>query len=290
MEPSTVREVLFSAGEARIRILQWLVSRFNLRLQEMLHSSGTSSMVDIAPLTMLLSAIGLCGPTDYDLVKGMLLGPRQLQLMETLLDLVECAARDSSTRAQQQCCCFFLDTLCRQEDLDVVFPSSVNLLTPDLARMADLKAAGLAQLNQEKADASLKLDISRHTLQEQSEGPFTEVNPVVLDTLCKSLSLSAVTLAQTAGSFVCCYEDELRPWSSRELKVHLTLGPTMKRLHKHMNTSSQLLHSLELLEDSLANVQQLLSPVVKEKATHLINRAEALFKDCRALLAEEQTS
>ena len=27
MEPSTVREVLFSAGEARIRILQWLVSR-----------------------------------------------------------------------------------------------------------------------------------------------------------------------------------------------------------------------------------------------------------------------
>ena len=119
------------------------------------------------------------------------------------------------------------------------------------------------------------------------KGPFTEVNPVVLDTLCKSLSLSAVTLAQTTGSFVCCYEDELRPWSSRELKVHLMLGPTMKRLHKHMNTSSQvgvvfltrlncsasfptqLLHSLELLEDSLANVQQLLSPVVKEKATHL---------------------
>lgn len=294
MEPSTVREVLFSVGEARVRILQWLVSRFHSRLQETVQTSGVTSMIDIPSLTMLLSSLGLCSPTDYDLIKGILLGPRQLQLMETLLDLVDCAlsANNISEHHQAQQSCFFLDALCRQEDLSVVFPSSVTLLTPDLPRSTDQKTnrPSLAQLHQEKVDISQKLDSSRHALQRQVEGSFTEVNPAVLDTVSKSLSLSAITLAQTTGSFVCCYDNELRPWSNKEANVHQTLGPAFKRLHKHTNTSSQLLNSLELLEDNLANIQRLQRPVVKEdKVTHLSDRADVVFKECRALLGMGQT-
>ncbi|XP_062511486.1 HAUS augmin-like complex subunit 7 isoform X1 [Corticium candelabrum] len=122
VDDSWITELLFKPGEPRLRLLQWLLARFDSHLEELVVTQATrpENMTDsrvqrthdlllshhallqamltsrfcLIGLTLVASLLGLCRANDYDLIRGVSSDSKQTAFMDALLDLV-CIAQDS---------------------------------------------------------------------------------------------------------------------------------------------------------------------------------------------------
>uniref|UniRef100_A0A0B6ZVY7 Uncharacterized protein n=2 Tax=Arion vulgaris TaxID=1028688 RepID=A0A0B6ZVY7_9EUPU len=92
MDEASVAELLLSPGEGRLKVLEWLLSRYDERLEELLNISqlsfGTRTESRIQKLLTAACAMCLCQSDDVDLIKGEGSLSRQVNFIDRLLDLV----------------------------------------------------------------------------------------------------------------------------------------------------------------------------------------------------------
>lgn len=277
LEESVVKEILFSDGEARFRTLQWLVGRFHPKLQELLFSSGTST-TSIPILTSLLADTGLCSHGDYELVKGSTSVIRQAKFLGALLDLIELGGWDSvgtelyapndRLLGRVKASCEFVDQLCRAEELSVVFPTTLSLIPPGIAKATTLENSvcsekkqrnlppSASQLAEQLREMTRQLQSSQAELDQLSQTHIYEsLDPVAMENAEKSLLVSLETLSQLSSDFCHTYEAEIQAWTDRQAPVLTPLGPCFKRVCAHGQQVNKLIRSIDLLQTSLKSLE-----------------------------------
>jgi hypothetical protein len=129
MEGNVLVRVVLTPGEARSRVLCWLIGRFRGDLKQL----NTSTSLDTGSIMNHLANIGVCGKDDICLIEGHTSLQQQLLFIESLLNIVDVSLSEERI-SQLECSCRFTDTLCSSENLDTsVFPRSLNLLPADIS-------------------------------------------------------------------------------------------------------------------------------------------------------------
>ncbi|XP_056001071.1 uncharacterized protein LOC125655001 isoform X1 [Ostrea edulis] len=159
VDESWILEMIYKPGEPRIRLLQWLFSKFDSKLHEYIEPkfATAESKLDsrIQRLLFVTSTLGLCRYDDVDLIRGVTSGSRQDAFMEKLIDLVctKDAADDPDNKAlrspgvvsesmsleeQFQHDSHLMKTLLKQEKVDSMLNPRLSLLPPDLQRQYEV--------------------------------------------------------------------------------------------------------------------------------------------------------
>ncbi|KAK2574554.1 HAUS augmin-like complex subunit 7 [Acropora cervicornis] len=132
--------------------------------------------------------------------------------------------------------CYFFDALCRQENLQDIFRSRVQLFPPDLMKATsgiELKKipdekqliSVTEKLAQELEEQSKQLDELRET------APLSNADAITVEKVSKTLSLSLTTMAQVVSGFLHCFETEMKPWCRRPVPSLSEVGPEFSRVH-----------------------------------------------------------
>ncbi|KAH3818710.1 hypothetical protein DPMN_120433 [Dreissena polymorpha] len=158
VEESWISELIFKPGEARIRLLQWLLSKFDSELNEILdpqYASVESKMDSrIQRLLFVASNIGLCRYDDVDLIRGAVPASRQAVFMAHLIDIVAIAdsAEDPKNKLfrepgivsdslplheQVSLDVTYMNNLCLSGPMDQVFSGKLSLLPLDLKKQLE---------------------------------------------------------------------------------------------------------------------------------------------------------
>ncbi|XP_038054344.1 HAUS augmin-like complex subunit 7 [Patiria miniata] len=288
VDESWISELLFHPGEARIRLLQWLFSRFDGKLAEMLENqyvlSETQMDSRLQCLLQIASVMGLCKADDIDLIRGAASSSKQSAFWDQLLDIL-CIA-DAADNPQKRGLaspgivsesmtldeqfdhdCQYINTLAAQRDLKDTFSTKLHLLPPDLLRLIEnnLKEQGLEGHRPQPPERS-KLDevISKldkdlaaseaqlGALQKQYDYPRSDQKAVAKVTQTLKLVLSE--LAQLVTSFSYCFESEMRQWCNKTPPQLTDLGPAVKRVHSLLQQFSVLLDGLKGIQTSYIGV------------------------------------
>ncbi|XP_062511502.1 HAUS augmin-like complex subunit 7 isoform X2 [Corticium candelabrum] len=156
VDDSWITELLFKPGEPRLRLLQWLLARFDSHLEELVVTQATrpENMTDsrVQRLTLVASLLGLCRANDYDLIRGVSSDSKQTAFMDALLDLV-CIAQDSELMTSDRHTSLepasgltklaeqmrrdrrLMNGLANQENVTDMLSSTCQLFPPDLMRL-----------------------------------------------------------------------------------------------------------------------------------------------------------
>jgi HAUS augmin-like complex subunit 7 len=181
VEENWILELVFTPGESRIRLLQWLFSKFDSKLDDVLdpHNAPIDTKMDsrIQRMLFVASSLGLCGNEDADLIRGIKSGPRQLAFIDSLLD-VACIVDAAETpqtmhgsarqnlsmthrgnlAGQLSSTCKFVSAVSAQSaTVDGILPSDIRLLPPDIVRQIELDSQQQQQrshLSSSNADRS----------------------------------------------------------------------------------------------------------------------------------------
>ncbi|XP_013410203.1 uncharacterized protein LOC106173581 [Lingula anatina] len=158
VDVSWILELIFKPGEPRIRLLQWLFSKFDSKLNDMLDPqlAATDTKIDsrIQRLLFIANTLGLCRYDDVDLIRGVASQAKQISFMDQLLDLVwiKDTADDPQLRHMQSPGvvsettqiddqftqdCWLADTIAGQERMHTMFSPKARLLPPDLMKSVE---------------------------------------------------------------------------------------------------------------------------------------------------------
>ncbi|CAH1782612.1 unnamed protein product [Owenia fusiformis] len=288
VEETWILELVFKAGEARIRLLQWLFSKFDTKLADLLdpqYASRDSKMDSrIQRLLYVASMIGLCRYDDVDIIRGVSSKKKQISFMEQLIDLV--AVQDAADNPSKQAMmspglisdamsvdsqfekdCWYVDSLATQ-DLDNVFSSRVALLPHDLSTLVhrQWQAKGISSHDikplpdvQALLDESTRLvdDIARQTevLNEITKlHAYPQDDPRTVSKVCQTLRIVLSELSQLVTSFSYCYENEMKQWCNKTPPNLSQLGPAFKRVHSMLQKFTALLQGLGDIRESYSTI------------------------------------
>ncbi|CAB3987222.1 Hypothetical predicted protein, partial [Paramuricea clavata] len=159
VDESWMSELLFKSGEPRLRLIQWLLTRFgHPQLEELLesHQAVLSNLTDsrVGKLLFCANLLGLCHDDDVDLITGVSSKSKQLQFFEDVIDMLMVVDNLSHTYrtavpatppADRMLrpktfgeavfdACEYIDLLCRQEDLGELFKEKIHLFPPDIEK------------------------------------------------------------------------------------------------------------------------------------------------------------
>jgi len=150
---------MFEPCEARIRLLSWLLTKFESSFGEILAKQvpSVNNRIEsrVQRMLFLCNLMGLCRSNDLEVIKGTSSKRRQIKFWENLLEHVLISEKLQFYRREErtslgygsdylprkqsisvgdrlESCCRFIDNLVRQEDLSDVFSSSLTLFPPDL--------------------------------------------------------------------------------------------------------------------------------------------------------------
>ncbi|KAM7426907.1 HAUS augmin-like complex subunit 7 [Porites harrisoni] len=281
VEDSWIEELLFKPGEPRLRLLQWSLAKFDPVIYNMLENQQSKAFGrNDSRLQKLLFAchlLGLCKSDDIELVQGNKSRNKQAVFWENLLDLVSTvetpaqanfttpvrsvslATAHFSLEDQFKNDCYFFDALCRQQDLQDIFRSKVQLYPPDLIK----STSGLEQkrIPDEKQLISVTEKLTSE-LEEQSKkleelrehAPLCDADAITIEKVSKTLSLSLTTMAQVVSGFLHCFETEMKPWCRRQAPVLSEVGPAFSRVHSLLLRYLQTLRSLETIKSSYSEM------------------------------------
>ncbi|XP_060582550.1 HAUS augmin-like complex subunit 7 [Ruditapes philippinarum] len=284
VEDSWIAELLFKPGESRIRLLQWLFSKFDSKLNEILdpqYASVESKMDSrIQRLLFVASNLGLCRYDDVDLIRGVVPASKQSAFMEHLIDVVDIAdkAEDPknklfreagvvseamSLEEQLSHDCAYLNALCSHGNIDSIFSTKVTLLPPDLQKKVESRwsqggkstdKAPKPDLQSIEAEAiQLGDDMARQVELLQDLKKHYDYQPTddsKLETICKTISLVVSELSQLVTGFTYCYENEMKHWCNKSPPNLTQLGPAFKRVHRLLQQFVQLLQNLRAIRAS----------------------------------------
>lgn len=288
VEDSWITELLFKPGEARIRLLQWLFSKCDSTLNDILdpqYASVESKMDSrIQRLLYVASTLGLCRYDDVDLIRGVTSASKQAAFMEHLIDLV-CiadAAEDPQNKLLQEpglvCDAMSLDeqllhdaaylnNLGTRCNIEAVFKSSVNFLPPDLQKTVEDNWSQKGHQRdkpprpdlQSIADSALKLaeDMERQKELLEDLKKHYRYQPQDVshqDAVCRLMSLVLSELSQLITGFTFCYENEMHHWCNKSPPALTQLGPTFKRVHRLLQQFIELFKSLKTIRSSYTSL------------------------------------
>ncbi|KAJ8047743.1 HAUS augmin-like complex subunit 7 [Holothuria leucospilota] len=289
VDETWISELLFQPGEARIRLLQWCFSRYDLKLAKLLDDQcyGSEARVDsrIQKLLSISSMLGLCHPDDIDLIKGTASSSKQAAFWHQLLDVVSITDMSEdphrkaeslpgiisdSTNLQEQFShdCLFLSSLAHQRDLAEAFSTSHSLLPPDLMKLVRRKASdyesetgqrasppSLEELDELLVQLNNNVKNAKEQLEDlKSKYPYQENPSQSMDTTCQTLKLVLSELAQLITSFTHTFETEIRPWCNKNPPRLTPLGPASKRVHNLLSQFLQLLKDLKSVRTSFKHL------------------------------------
>ncbi|PIK56291.1 hypothetical protein BSL78_06819 [Apostichopus japonicus] len=266
VDETWISELLFQQGEARIRLLQWLFSRYDIKLSKLLDDQyyGSEARLDsrLQKLLSISSMLGLCRPDDIELIRGSASSGKQAAFWDKLLDIVSITdmSEDPHRKAEQEPGivsdamdlqeqfshdCLFISSLAHQRDLHEAFaPSSQALLPPDLLKVIKRRAAeheettgksnppSLKELDNILAEMKDNVIKSKEQLDDlKTKYKYESGQSHSMETVCQTLKLVLSELAQLITTFVNTFEAEMRPWCNRNPPRLTPLGPSAKRVH-----------------------------------------------------------
>ncbi|KAL4225877.1 HAUS augmin-like complex subunit 7 [Mactra antiquata] len=286
VEDSWINELIFKPGEARIRLLQWLFSKFDSKLNELLdpeYASVESKMDSrLQRLLFVASNLGLCRYDDVDLIRGVVPASRQCVFMEHLIDLVCIAdsAEDPKNKLfrdpgvvsdilpleeQMSHDLTYLNTLCSHSNIESVFPTKLSLLPPDLQKQVESKWKSGEKTPKpdiqeiQKSAIQLGDDLSRQCALLEDLKNIADYQPTEdskLETVCRTISLVLSELSQLVTGFTYCYENEMSHWCNKSPPKLTQLGPAFKRVHRLLQQFVQLLHNLQAIRSSYSSLNR----------------------------------
>ncbi|XP_066285540.1 HAUS augmin-like complex subunit 7 isoform X2 [Branchiostoma lanceolatum] len=148
VEESWITQLIFTPGEHRSRLLQWLFSRIDPKLSSIVEGYHSTQERE-QRLLFAASILGLCKRKDFDVVRGTCSFPGQASFMDQLLDMV-CiidSSEDATQRAmsspghisesrplveQAEADSHLMDRLSRQYTFQTMFSHKLDLLPPDI--------------------------------------------------------------------------------------------------------------------------------------------------------------
>ncbi|KAK2194237.1 hypothetical protein NP493_1g04033 [Ridgeia piscesae] len=281
-------ELIFKPGEARIRLLQWLLVRFDEKLNNVLEPEHAATDVKmdsrLQRILFVASSLGLCHPDDADLIRGTTTNAKQLCFMGQLLDLLTIldAAGDPRTKSMQspgvvsdgmpraeQCLrdCWLMDSLASQ-CMPALFDARCKLLPLDLVKQVERRTRDsketfgvpdtqrLAEMvSQCQRDLDKQTDLLQELHQKVDNCAEDEQKAVMLKS---KLRLVLSELSQLITSFSYCFENELVAWCNKPSPVLNDLGPAFKKVHILLQqfTKACVRPFLKLLTEGLSTIRQ----------------------------------
>ncbi|XP_025107651.1 uncharacterized protein LOC112572278 [Pomacea canaliculata] len=274
-----VTELVFTPGEPRIRLLQWLLSKFDTKAGELLdtqHSFAETKMDSrIQKILYITSSLGLCRYNDVDLIRGMeSASGRQAAFFNRLLDIVTICdmAEDPKTKhmitpgtvsssrsleEQLNADTRFIDTLASSHLSECMVTPTIDLIPPDLQRLMPVDSPQPPSFESllvtcRKVEESIKRQLD--VLVKLHERPAYESGQMQL--AGRTLSIVLHELGQLTLSFTLSCETHLRPWCNRPQPQLSHLGPTLKRVHGLQQKFFQLLMSLHQIRQTCTSLSQ----------------------------------
>ncbi|XP_076448582.1 uncharacterized protein LOC143285220 [Babylonia areolata] len=306
-EDSWITELVFKPGEPRIRLLQWLLSKYDLMVGEMVDNSQaavTGSRMDsrIQRLLFVASNLGLCRYDDVDIIRGVDSSTpgavnKQIAFMDRLLDIIMIhdAAEDPMTKSllspgvvsesspledQVQADCRYVDAVTSMRLPGTMLTSTVDLIPHDILRLMRQEHSGspdvpsLHKLTEMCSTAEKNLSRRLEVLQELQE-VRGEQSGGQLQRAGQSLQLVMGEVSQLVLSFTYCYENEMLPWCRREPPHLSQLGPLLRRVHALTQQFAQMLQGLHKIRQSYRK----LSDGVTDKLTVTDNTYSAFLAE-----------
>ncbi|XP_071816059.1 HAUS augmin-like complex subunit 7 [Apostichopus japonicus] len=290
VDETWISELLFQQGEARIRLLQWLFSRYDVKLSKLLDDQyyGSEARLDsrLQKLLSISSMLGLCHPDDIELIRGSASSGKQAAFWDKLLDIVSITdmSEDPHRKAEQEPGivsdamdlqeqfshdCLFISSLAHQRDLHEAFaPSSQALLPPDLLKVIKRRAAeheettgkratppSLKELDNILSEMKDNVIKSKEQLDDlKTKYKYESGQSHSMETVCQTLKLVLSELAQLITTFINTFEAEMRPWCNRNPPRLTPLGPSAKRVHGLLQEFKQLLEDLQSVRNSFQHL------------------------------------
>lgn len=282
-----ILELIFSPGEPRIQLLQWLFSRFDSKLNELLDPQfappGTRMDSRIQRLLFIASNLGLCYPEEADLIRGVVQGSRQIAFLDTLLDLV-CIAdtadspnswtdarsgiSSSSYRSmgdQFTADCAFIETLLTHQHIKDTFKSEVRLLPPDINKQIELnrqekkdldkESTSLTHLVEDANNLATKLQKQIELLKELKKLHQCADKETKLKTTIKQMMRLVLSeFDQLITSFSCCYDSDMRQWCTKSPPHLNEVGPCFKRVHTALQQFLVMISGIEMARTSFRSL------------------------------------
>ncbi|XP_061187859.1 HAUS augmin-like complex subunit 7 [Saccostrea echinata] len=298
---SWISEMIYKPGEPRIKLLQWLFSKFDSKLHEYIEPrfDTAESKLDsrIQRLLFVASTLGFCRYDDVDLIRGVTTGSKQDAFMDKLIDLVciKDAADDPDNKSmrnpnvvsesmpledQFQHDSHLMKTLVSQEKVDSMLNPRLSLLPPDLQRQYEVAMVekGLDKDRPPKPDIQSLMESAEklsQDLQRQQE-ILREVNKTFMyespdpsrgEIVSKTMSLVLSELSQLVTGFTYCYENEMSHWCNKSPPVLNELGPAFKRVYNLLQTFVKLLKDFESIRDSYTHLSRDTKLNIKKSVT-----------------------
>ncbi|XP_046335158.2 uncharacterized protein LOC124117372 [Haliotis rufescens] len=291
VDESWITEPLFKPGEPRIRLLQWLFSKFDSKLAEVLDPDyapvGSKMDSRIQRLLDVANTLGLCRYDDVDLIRGVTSVSKQASFMTQLIDMVSIIdASEETTMAalrspgvvspstglteQFGADCLLMDHLANQEKTDVLFNCHVSLLPLDLQRKLDIQwvEKGFSKDSPPVPDLPALVNITTQVTKnlnrqieilidfKQQHRYQTSAENEQLDTMSRTLTVVLSELSQLTVSFTYCYENEMRHWCNKSPPSLTGLGKAFKRVHTILHQFHQLLSSISQIRITYTQLGQ----------------------------------
>ncbi|XP_035676343.1 HAUS augmin-like complex subunit 7 [Branchiostoma floridae] len=290
VEESWITQLIFTPGEHRLRLLQWLFSRIDPKLCDIVEGYHSTQERE-QRLLFSASILGLCKREDLDVIRGTCSFPGQASFMDQLIDMV-CiinSSQDATQRAmsspghisesrplveQAEADSHLMDRLSRQYTFQSMFSHKLALLPPDIKHSVEKgwmdagnqKGSGpdppdVGTLLEAAAGLSRQLEISTAQLHHlQVKHTYGEPDHLSVSRVSQTLGLVLSELEQLLTGFSYCYEQELRSWCNRTPPTLSELGPAFKRVHSLLTNFTQLLTSLDTLKTSYSSICQGTNP------------------------------
>ncbi|XP_012946531.2 uncharacterized protein LOC101855079 [Aplysia californica] len=282
LDVAAVADLLTSPGEGRLKVLQWIFSRYDSHLADLLDPSrftaGARADARLQKLLTAASAMCLCSHSDIALIRGDAPLQKQAAFYDQLLNIVCLSVRDElnsvpgSSRALNDY--RYLDALAGQQSLFSPTAWELDLLPKDLrpeVQRLSLKRAqaghssssvpDVRDLMEQSESLTRELDAHNKTLEELHSSVQVQNldSPSEVLTMAQMLSTVICELRQLVGVFSHCYETNIRVWCVKPPPESSQLGAAFRRVHTLLQkfaTLMEVLNSVRQTHTKLSQDQQ----------------------------------
>ncbi|BFZ09070.1 hypothetical protein BsWGS_12109 [Bradybaena similaris] len=308
LDEAYVAELVLTPGEGRLKILEWLFSRYDEKLEELLSVShlsfGTRADSRLQKLLTAACAMCLCQSDDIDLIKGEGSLSRQVTFIDRLLDMVCVREKHNPTDSSIRQDNTYIDTLVGQDGFMTMFDSKVDLLPRDIRAQVEnvwIKGGWIRDRPppqpslQDLVTKSDKLatELSNNNLAlEQLQKQLVLPENGQLDELLNLTHMLATVLKelhQLADGFIHCYENQVSQWCNRTPPELSDLGLMFNRVHICLQKFVQLLENLDKVRQVHSKLNKTVKMESEVKSQIIVQASRSVldtFQHCLTVLEE----
>lgn len=312
-----ILEHLTKPCHQRLQILQWLLSKIDPKLSEILEANKfADDSKQFKDLLNITSSLGFCDSDQMDFITGTASPKEQIRFLSLILDTVEICHEEHTAsyfhpsisnlklltelpdiESEYECQFRLINDITKEPNImETLFSSKVDLLPADIKRQIDLnmcepnepqqksKVTALINMYQDK----VKQFLHDFETQEAKLNDFKEkfvyhgYHPEQLDELCRQLEKSLSDLNEEIENFNSCYENEMKLWCNKEPMNPTRLGPVFNRAHTLLSHFQSMLNTFDDIHSSSDKIEALKTSDSTKK--DLRTTTEGLLLDFKELL------